>query len=90
MTDQYTEDQGIELHDDENEIMEAQGHDPKNAEAQSVASVDAAGEKTGTAKKRKGDNTKQDPMPKSKAGMINAAYNHMSKMKKEDLFLLTR
>lgn len=85
MTDQYTEDQGIELHDDENEIMEAQGHDPKNAEAQSVASVDAAGEKTGTAKKRKGDNTKQDPMPKSKAGMINAAYNHMSKMKKEDL-----
>lgn len=85
MTEDQNQDQEVELHDDENEIMEAQGHDPKNAEAQSVASVDAAGEKTGTAKKRKGDNTKQDPMPKSKAGMINAAYNHMSKMKKEDL-----
>ena len=85
MTDQYTEDQEIELHDDENEIMEAQGHDPKNAEAQSVASVDAAGEVTGTAKKRKGDNTKQDPMPKTKAGMINAAYSKLSGMKKEQL-----
>ena len=42
MTDQNSEDQGIELHDDENEIMEAQGHDPANAEAQSVASVDKA------------------------------------------------
>jgi len=88
MTDQYTEDQEIELHDDENEIMEAQGHDPKNAEAQSVASVDAAGDKTGTAKKRKGDNTKQDPMPKTKAGMINAAYQMMSKAKKEDLSVM--
>ena len=85
MTDQYTEDQEIELHDDENEIMEAQGHDPKNAEAQSVASVDAAGEATGTAKKRKGDNTKQDPMPKTKAGLINAMYNNMSKAPKMKL-----
>ena len=85
MTDQYTEDQEIELHDDENEIMEAQGHDPKNAEAQSVASVDAAGEATGTAKKRKGDNTKKDPMPKTKAGLINAMYNNMSKAPKMKL-----
>lgn len=88
MTDQYTEDQEIELYDEvenEDEVVEEGTHDPKNAEAQSVASVDAAGDKTGTAKKRKGDNTKKDPMPKSKAGMINAAYNHMAKMKKEDL-----
>jgi hypothetical protein len=88
MTDQYTEDQEIELHDEvenEDEVVEEGTHDPKNAEAQSVASVDKAGEATGTAKKRKGDNTKKDPMPKSKAGMINAAYNHLSKMKKEDL-----
>ena len=85
MTDQYTEDQDLELHDDvENEVVE-EAHDPKNAEAQSVASVDAAGEKTGTAKKRKGDSTKQDPMPKTKAGMINAAYTKLSGMKKEDL-----
>jgi hypothetical protein len=30
MTDEnQIEDQDVELHDDENEIMEAQGHDPK-------------------------------------------------------------
>jgi hypothetical protein len=84
MTDQYTEDQSVELHDSENEVVE-EAHDPKNAEAQSVASVDAAGEVTGTAKKRKGDNTKQDPMPKTKAGMINAAYTKLTGMKKEQL-----
>jgi len=89
MTDEnQIEDQDVELYDDENEIMQEQGHDPKNAEAQSVASVDDAGDKTGTAKKRKGDNKNQDPMekaPSTKAGMINAAYMKMSKMKKEDL-----
>jgi len=84
MTDQYTEDH-VELHDEvENEVVE-EAHDPKNAEAQSVASVDKAGEATGTAKKRKGDNTKKDPMPKTKAGMINAAYTKLSGMKKEQL-----
>ena len=89
MTDQYTEDQEVELHDDvENEVVEEATHDPKNAEAQSVASVDAAGDKTGTAKKRKGDNTKKDPMPKTKAGMINAAYQIMSKARKEDLSVM--
>lgn len=80
--------QEVELHDDENEIVEAQAHDPKNAEAQSVASVDKAGEATGTAPKRKGDQSKKDPMPKmpgTKAGMINAMYMKASKMKKEDL-----
>jgi hypothetical protein len=91
MTDENQIDQDVELHDDENEIMEAQGHDPKNAEAQSVASVDKAGEATSTAKKRKGDNTKQDPMPKmpgTKAGMINAMYTKMNNMTKEQLSTL--
>jgi len=91
MTDQYTEDQEIELYDEvenEDEVVEEGTHDPKNAEAQSVASVDKAGEATGTAKKRKGDNTKKDPMPKTKAGMINAAYQMMSKAKKEDLSVM--
>ena len=89
MTDQYTEDQEVELHDDvENEVVEEATHDPKNAEAQSVASVDKAGDATGTAPKRKGDNTKKDPMPKTKAGMINAAYQMMSKAKKEDLSVM--
>jgi len=50
MTDQI-EEQDVEL--DENEIEEA--HDPKNAEQQSVASVDKAGEATKKAPARKGD-----------------------------------
>ena len=49
MTDQV-QDQEVEL---DEEIEEA--HDPKNAEAQSIASVDAAEEKGPKAKARKGD-----------------------------------
>ena len=85
--DQIIEDQDVELHDDDNEVVE-EAHDPKNAEAQSVASVDKAGDATATAKKRKGDKGNKDPMqklPGTKAGMMNAAYNHMSSMNKEDL-----
>ena len=88
MTDENQTDHDVELHDDENEIMEAQGHDPKNAEAQSVASVDKAGEATGSAPKRKGDQSKQDPMPKmpgTKAGMINAAFEKMNKMSRAEM-----
>jgi len=93
MTEDQNMDQEVELHDDENEIMEAQGHDPANAEAQSVASVDKAGEATGTAKKRSApggasDNTKQDPMPKTKAGLINAMYSKMSKAPKAKLMAM--
>ena len=85
--DQIIEDQEVELHDDDNEVVE-EAHDPKNAEAQSVASVDAASNAGKTAPKRKGDKTNKDPMqkmPGTKAGMMNAAYNHMSSMNKEDL-----
>lgn len=59
MTDQI-EDQEVEL--DEDEIEEA--HDPKNAEAQSVASVDAAEGKGPKAKSRKGDKSNSEPMQK--------------------------
>lgn len=86
MTEDQVTDQEIDLHDDNDVVEEA--HDPKNAEAQSVASVDKAGDATGTAAKRKGDSGKQDPMPKmpgTKAGIINALYTKASKMKKEDL-----
>jgi len=79
------DDQDIELHEDENEIMEAQAHDPKNAEAQSIAAVDKAGEATGSAPKRKGDNTKQDPMPKTKAALIAGMVGKMQGMNKADL-----
>lgn len=105
MTDEnQIEDQDVELHDDESEVMEAMhggkkmkkadeamhggGFDGKNAEAQSVASVDKAADATGTAPKRKmaggtaSDNTTQDPMPKTKAGMINAMAMKMSKANK--------
>ena len=81
------ENQDVELHEDE-EISEMK-HDPKNAEAQSVASVDKAGDATGTAPKRKmaggtaADNTQKDPMPKTKAGLIAAMVHNMQKMDKK-------
>ena len=61
MTDQV-KDQEVEL---DEEIEEA--HDPKNAEAQSVASVDAAENKGPKAKARKGDKSNSEPMQKAPA-----------------------
>ena len=83
------ENQDVELQEDE-EISEMK-HDPKNAETQSVASVDKAGDATGSAPKRKmaggtaADNTKQDPMPKTKAGMIAKMVGQMQGMNKQQL-----
>ena len=93
MTDEnQIEDQDVELQEDDEEILEMQKHDPKNAEAQSVASVDKAGDATGTAGSRKmaggtaADSTKKDPMPKlTKAGMINAMYKKANKAKKTEV-----
>jgi len=82
------QEQNVELRD-ETEVAEAKGHDMKNAEAQSVASVDKAADGTGQAPlPSQGDakhNTKKDPMPKTKAGMINAMYGKLNAMKKVDL-----
>ena len=78
----------IELHDDDNEIVEANAHDPKNAEAQSVAAVDKAGDATSKASARKGDNTKQDPMPKTKAALLTAMVGKMQGMSKESLMAM--
>ena len=50
--DQMIEDQEVDLHDDNDVVEEA--HDPKNAEAQSIASVDKAENAGKTAPKRKG------------------------------------
>ena len=80
------ENQDVELHEDE-EISEMK-HDPKNAEAQSVASVDKAGDATGTAPTRKGDNTKKDPMPKTKAGMIASLVGKMQGMNKQAIMAM--
>jgi hypothetical protein len=87
MTDEnQIEDQDVELHDEvTDEVMEANGHDPKTAPAQAVAATDKAGDAAPTAPKRKSDDTKQDPMPKTKAGMLNAMNMHASKMKKDEV-----
>ena len=83
------ENQDVELHEDE-EISEMK-HDPKNAEAQSIAAVDKAGDATGTAGARSmaggtaKDNTKKDPMVKTKAGMIAAMVHNMQKMPKQKI-----
>jgi len=81
MTDQIQE-QDVEL-DEIDEIEEA--HDPKNAEAQSIASVEKAADTGPKAPARKGDKKNSEPMPKTKAGMINAMYNKMSGMNKTSL-----
>jgi hypothetical protein len=69
MTDQI-QDQDLELDIENNEveIEEAQAHDPKNAESQSVASVKSAEGAGKTAAKRKGDKTGGDKMQKASAG----------------------
>ena len=87
MTDEnQIEDQDVELHDEvTDEVMEAAGHDPKTAPAQAVAAADKAADAAGDATDRPTDKTAQDPMPKTKAAMINAMYQKISAMKKMDL-----
>ena len=87
MTEDQITDQEIDIHDD-NEVVEATTHDPKNAEAQSVASVDKAGDAGKKAAARKGDNTKQEPMPKTKAGLLSAMVGKMQGMNKESLMAM--
>jgi len=92
MTDEnQIEDQDVELHDEVTDEVVEEAHDPKTAPAQAVAATDKAGDATSTSGARKmaggsaADNTTKDPMPKTKAGMINAMYDKMSKMKKDEL-----
>ena len=96
MTDkEMVENQDVELQESEEEISETSHggmkHDPKNAEAQSVAATDKAADATGTAGARSmpggtaKDNTKKDPMPKTKAGMIAAMVQNLQGMNKAQL-----
>jgi hypothetical protein len=73
--------------DEDNQVEEAAGHDMKNAEGQSVAATKSAEGATKKAPARKGDkaNAQSSELPKTKAGMINAGYQKMASMKKEDL-----
>tara|TARA_Y100001963_G_scaffold155802_1_gene247862 strand:+ start:1665 stop:2741 length:1077 start_codon:yes stop_codon:yes gene_type:complete len=86
------EDQDVELHDENNESVE-EAHDPKNAEGQSVKSVDKAEEATGKAKARKGDKSNGEPMqklPKTKAAAVADLTGKISGMAKEDVMALYR
>jgi hypothetical protein len=82
MTEQ-TQNQDVELEND-NEVVE-EAHDPKNAEKQSVDSVNKADDAGPKAPARKGDKKNSEPMPKSKAGMIKAAYDKMSGLSKQEM-----
>jgi len=94
MTDQYEQD--VELDEDETEIEEA--HDPKSAEDDAVnlatkkpggtgvdkasdAGPDAKPPALGTAK----NNTKQDPMPKTKAALMAGMMTKLQGMNKQQL-----
>ena len=80
-------DQNVELPiDEDNQIEEASAQKmPVGTEDESIASVDKTDGPVKKAPTRKGDQTKQDPMPKTKAGMLNAMYGQLSAMKKADL-----
>ena len=72
--------------DEDNQIEEASAQKmPVGDEAQSVSATDKAADATSKAPVRKGDSTKQDPAPKTKAGMLNAMYGKLSGMKKDQL-----
>jgi len=72
--------------EENNQIEEASAQKmPVGTEADSIASVDKTDDAVKKAPSRKGDQTKQDPMPKTKAGMINAMYAQMSGMRKDQL-----
>ena len=60
---------------DEGIVGEEKGHDPESAEADSVSSVDKAADAAPKAK----------PLPKTKAGMVQAAYDKLNAMKKDDV-----
>ena len=83
-------DQNVELPVDEIEEASAQKM-PVGDEAGSIASVDKAEKGTNQAPLPSGKgstakhNTKKDPAPKTKAGMLNAMYGKLSAMKKADL-----
>lgn len=67
MTDQV-EDQDVELDEIEIEEAQHQTHDPKNAEAQSVAATAKAGDATKKAPARKGDKSNSEPSHLKGAG----------------------
>ena len=64
MTEKVQDDVIGDLYEEDESVEEAMGHDPKNAEQKSVASVKSAENAGKTAPARKGDQKKKDPMQK--------------------------
>lgn len=85
MSDDYNETDDVVTFEDDN--IEEETYDMKNAEQQSIDATDKAQEPGKKAKSRKGDNTKQDAMEKvpSRKEMLNAMYGKMSKMDSKSL-----
>jgi hypothetical protein len=77
--------ENVELHDELEVVGEAKVDPDAGTEAQSVSATDKAGDATKQAPARKGDKKNSEPMPKTKAAMINAMYGKMNAMKKGDL-----
>mgnify|MGYP001448268096 FL=1 len=71
-----------DLHDED--VVE-EAHDPKNAEDASVASVKGAAGKTAKAPEPAPKQGVHVPMPKTKAGMLQAMYASAAKMNKKQL-----
>lgn len=71
-----------DLHDED--VVE-EAHDPKNAEDASVASVKGAAGKTAKAPEPAPKQGAHVPMPKTKAGMLQAMYASAAKMTKPQL-----
>lgn len=85
MNDNYdVELDDVELPDGDENLEEGK-HDMEGAEKQSIDSVDKTDDSVKKAAGRKGDNTKQDPMPKTKAGMLNAMVSKMTGLDKQSL-----
>ena len=74
-----------DLHDED--VVE-EAHDPKNAEDASVASVKGAAGKTTKAPEPAPKQGAHVPMPKTKAGMLQAMYANYSKMNKKQLMAM--
>ena len=87
MSDQENQVTEADLHD-EDVVEEAMTHDPKNAEDASVASVKGAAGKTAKAPEPAPKQGHHVPMPKTKAGMLQAMYLKQSKMNKKDLMAM--
>ena len=77
-----SEDNNVHLDESETPDM---SYDKKGEEGPALAATDKAAKSGKKAPARKGDNSKQDPMPKSKAGIVSDMYNHLNDMSKEEL-----